>query len=313
MRIVIKQAEDKTQESALKVSVIEEPEVIIPPPVEQSRPIIAIKTGAGPQGKKGNPGVSPVVKVEDIDGGHRVTVTDAAGETVFDVMDGEPGDDYVLTEQDKSDIADIAAERVDLTWYAKTEDLPTRVSELQNDSGYLNAETDPTVSQWAKQPTKPAYTAAEVGAPTVQEMQDALAEIDVPVQDVQVNGISVLNDGVANVPVAGSDYGVVKENMAYGIDITGSGQLMLIAPSDNDIKNGYAGTRRAIMTLNQHNAVFYGLAKAAGDTTQSKSSNVVGTYTDEAKAAIRAMLGLDDQSIVDIVEAGLPAAEGVAW
>lgn len=44
--------------------------------------------------------------------------------------------------------------------------VPTKVSELTNDSGYLTSytETDPTVPAWAKQPTKPSYTAAEVGA-----------------------------------------------------------------------------------------------------------------------------------------------------
>jgi len=34
------------------------------------------------------------------------------------------------------------------------------------------------------------------------------------------------------------------------------------------------------------------LAKAAGDTTQAASSNYVGTYTDEAKTAIKSMLGI---------------------
>lgn len=43
-------------------------------------------------------------------------------------------------------------------------DIPTKVSELQNDSGYLTSETDPTVPAWAKAETKPEYTAAEVGA-----------------------------------------------------------------------------------------------------------------------------------------------------
>lgn len=44
--------------------------------------------------------------------------------------------------------------------------IPTNVSELTNDSGYLTSytETDPTVPSWAKQPTKPTYTASEVGA-----------------------------------------------------------------------------------------------------------------------------------------------------
>ena len=44
--------------------------------------------------------------------------------------------------------------------------IPTKVSELTNDSGYITSftETDPTVPSWAKQPTKPSYTASEVGA-----------------------------------------------------------------------------------------------------------------------------------------------------
>ena len=44
--------------------------------------------------------------------------------------------------------------------------VPTKVSELENDSGYLTSytETDPTVPAWAKAETKPTYTANEVGA-----------------------------------------------------------------------------------------------------------------------------------------------------
>ena len=36
-------------------------------------------------------GVSPTVTVSDIDGGHRITVTDVNGDTTFDVMDGATG------------------------------------------------------------------------------------------------------------------------------------------------------------------------------------------------------------------------------
>jgi hypothetical protein len=53
-----------------------------------------------------------------------------------------------------------------LSDYALKSELPTKVSDLNNDSGYLTSytETDPTVPQWAKANTKPSYTAAEVGA-----------------------------------------------------------------------------------------------------------------------------------------------------
>lgn len=49
-------------------------------------------------------------------------------------------------------------------WTGKA--IPTKVSELTNDSGYITGytETDPTVPSWAKASTKPTYTASEVGA-----------------------------------------------------------------------------------------------------------------------------------------------------
>ena len=40
----------------------------------------------------GEDGFSPVVAVEDIDGGHRVTITDKDGDKAFDVMDGKDGE-----------------------------------------------------------------------------------------------------------------------------------------------------------------------------------------------------------------------------
>lgn len=39
-----------------------------------------------------------------------------------------------------------------------------RVGDLENDAGYLQMETDPTVPGWAKEPQKPTYTAEEVHA-----------------------------------------------------------------------------------------------------------------------------------------------------
>lgn len=49
---------------------------------------------------------------------------------------------------------------------AETSDIPTKTSDLTNDSGFITGytETDPTVPSWAKASTKPSYTASEVGA-----------------------------------------------------------------------------------------------------------------------------------------------------
>jgi hypothetical protein len=73
-------------------------------------------------------------------------------------------------ENDVSKLADSIDDKADKTHthsdYAKNTDIPTKLSELKNDSGYITdyTETDPTVPNWAKEPNKPAYTAEEVGA-----------------------------------------------------------------------------------------------------------------------------------------------------
>lgn len=59
-------------------------------------------------GGSGESGFSPIIEVSAIDGGHRLTITDVNGTKTVDVMDGEKGekgDKYVLTEADKSEIA----------------------------------------------------------------------------------------------------------------------------------------------------------------------------------------------------------------
>lgn len=88
----------------------------------------------------------------------------------------------------KTDIPDISGK-------ADKTEIPTRVSQLENDSGYLNSlpenlvteqeledkgylteftEIDPTVPSWAKQPTKPTYTLEELGAESAGAATDAL-------------------------------------------------------------------------------------------------------------------------------------------
>ena len=51
-------------------------------------PVKGVDYFDGQPGKDGVDGVSPVVDVEEIDGGHRLTITDKDGEKTFDVMDG---------------------------------------------------------------------------------------------------------------------------------------------------------------------------------------------------------------------------------
>lgn len=75
----------------------------------------------GTDGSDGQDGVSPAITITEITGGHAITITDALhpnGQT-FNIMDGidgqdgsdghdgADGQDYVLTQQDKSDIAQL--------------------------------------------------------------------------------------------------------------------------------------------------------------------------------------------------------------
>lgn len=42
--------------------------------------------------------------------------------------------------------------------------VPTKTSELENDSGFISTETDPTVPSWAKASSKPSYEFSEIGS-----------------------------------------------------------------------------------------------------------------------------------------------------
>lgn len=141
-----------------------------------------------------------------------------------------------------------------------------------------------------------------------------LEAVDVPsggVSDVQLNGKSVVTDGVATIPFAGNantDYGVVTAYATYGIQLwSKTHPLVHIArASDHEVKNPVGATMiyKPIVAATEHAAAFYGLAKAAGDTTQATSSNAVGQYTPEAQAAIQQMIGFQTitQEEYDLLE-----------
>lgn len=97
-------------------------------------------------------------------------------------------DEKVNTKADRSEIPDVSNK-------ADIEDIPTKVSQLENDKHYLTTipdnlvteeelnskgfltsytETDPTVPEWAKQPNKPTYTLEELGAESAGAAADAL-------------------------------------------------------------------------------------------------------------------------------------------
>ena len=121
--------------------------------------------------------------------------------------------------------------------------------------------------------------------------------IGVNVEDVQANGVSVVSNGIANIPIADANvYGVLRTgNYATGLQKDPSGYIKTYCAALSTIKLA-TDYYQPIVPVHQHESTFYGLAKAAGDTTQSESSNAVGVYTDNAKASIKSMLGIQDGS-----------------
>lgn len=118
-------------------------------------------------------------------------------------------------------------------------------------------------------------TAAQIGAVT----------------DVLMNGATIVTGGVAIIPLAqGTSAGVVKIPSNGTLTFDGSGNLIVSMAALSQIKEASSQTR-CISPYHQHEAVFYGLARAAGDTTQSSTAGAVGTYTEQAKTAIRNMIG----------------------
>ena len=131
---------------------------------------------AGPQGPKGDTGAdgtngedgySPTVTVAEITGGHRVTITDAEGDHVFDVMDGTGGGGGT------SDYADLtnkpSIEGVTLTGnktaaqlgLAKSSDIPS--VPVQSVNGKTGAVT---------------LTASDVGAGTYSKPSGGIPKTD---------------------------------------------------------------------------------------------------------------------------------------
>lgn len=137
----------------------------------------------GPQGPAGNDGVSPTLTVTDIPGGHRITITDASGTKTVDVMDGAGN---VTSVNGKTGAVMLDADDVG----ALPDDtaIPTKTSDLTNDSGFITTETDPTVPAWAKAASKPSYTKSEVGLGNVDNVQQYSASNPPPYPVTSVNG-----------------------------------------------------------------------------------------------------------------------------
>lgn len=259
----------------------------------------------GDQGEKGDPGepaFNPKVRVVQTSNGAMIYVTDINGTTYAQIVHGQKGEkgDRGL----KGDTGPQGPKGDPGTSYRLqplTEgeyDPVTRIPTITNpDSStfYLVPAADPVSPDLFVEWVYVNDNWEMFGSATIEA-----------VSDVQVNGTSVVQDGVAEIPIAGTNsLGVVKTYDGFGI-ASNNGMLMIANASSGNIKSG-ANSNKPITANHQHESAFYGLAKAAGDATQSASSNPVGTYTDEALKAIRKMLGIPNAKAEIINEVSVAA------
>ena len=228
----------------------------------------------------GADGVSPTVLIQTFTGGHRITITDAehpSGQSV-DVMDGEPGTPGTSS----------------YVWIRYAAQEPTADDDMKT-----------TPDAWIGIASGNSATAPEHYTDYV--WYKIKGETG-PVQDVQINGTSILSNGVANIPLADNqgNPGVIRTVGEYGFVKLSSNNFAINKAQFNNIKAGKSDYK-PIVPANQHMATFYGLAKAAGDTSQSASSDEVGSYTDSAIDKIMAMLGVD--ALIGPHEAAATASE----
>ena len=212
----------------------------------------------GPQGPKGDTGETGETGPQGPQG-----IQGPKGDTGADGYTPQKGTDY-WTASDKADIvSDVLNSQ--------------EISQINQDLSDLSDAVDDK------------YEKPSGGIPASDLAQGVIPEV--PVQDVQVNGTSIVGqDGVANVPLASSSNpGAVRTNSWFGISVNPSGALYIERSPSANIKAGNQ-EYTPIVPYNQHESAFYGLAKAAGDTSQSSSSNAVGTYTETAQSKIHEML-----------------------
>lgn len=216
----------------------------------------SIRGERGDKGDTGADGYSPVATVTQTETGATISITDAEGTTTANISNGQDG-------------------APGAPGSPGTDGVSPTISVIDITGGHRVTITDAT------------------GPHSFDVMDGDVA--DAPVQDVQVNGTSVLDaQGVANVPVAASDaLGVVKIDDGYGISIAPSSYgspnaLRINKAANSHVKAGNSDTR-PIVTSNQHLSTFYGLAKAAG-SDEKNSTLPVGQYTESAKSAISEML-----------------------
>ena len=153
--------------------------------------------------------------------------------------------------------------------------VPTKVSELTNDSGYLTSytETDPTVPAWAKAASKPTYTATEVGADASGTANSVVSTHNTSTEshpDIREALANKVNQGDITLSSFGITATAAELNYVDGVTSNIQTQLTNKAPKN------HASTAT---TYGASSASNYGHAMASSTTPKANGAAAVGSET----------------------------------
>jgi hypothetical protein len=279
------------------------------------------------KGPKGDTGISPVVAVEDIDGGHRVTITDKNGAKQFDVMDGT-----VTDEQIASAVEDYMAEHpVEVTDIVKTVNgvAPDANGNVEipvsggnaDQSGLTQAQITALdnmfkVCGFIKDDVSAEYnafqTAFGIGGEVEPDEPDVPVEPDEPdIPEKTLTSISATYTGVdvvVGTAVTALTGIVVTAHYSDGSTATVTGYTLsgTIAEGSNTITVSYGGKTTTFTVT--------GVAESGGDEpSETEYVNLLDAYTWTAGSIINTTTGAENTGYdnrVALIEY-VPCGEGV--
>ena len=168
----------------------------------------------------------------------------------------------------------------------------TELTTVESFRAYL-AENPLTIAHKLATPIEiqltPAQLQSLLGNNTI--WSDANGDVEV---EYRADTEKFVEKSIANLPIATkTKLGVIKVPGNTGLYVVeSSGVIATDKASLTGIKAGTSAYNPVVPEL-QHASAFYGLAKVAG-VDMANSSNPVGQFTDEAKIAIKEMLGIYD-------------------
>ena len=250
----------------------------------------------------GAPGYTPVKGVDYFDGDPGYTPV--KGVDYFDGAPGEPGKDYVLTGEDRDEISELAADRakefvkVDQPMTADTLVKFTttgKKTKLVEESDILPIQEDVTElsltltnldGRKIDKPDNPVVgkilkikAVNEDGSIVCEWADDAAGQAT----DVQINGTSITENGVANIPIAtSSKTGVAMFAPGQGLQVDSAGLV-------KGINNSLAGYNNAGATYVMSKGT---LESAKSDIVRRALTTTNQTaYTDTEQAAACSTIG----------------------